>query len=205
MRATVTTGRGWREAVDALRAISNDIWQELPLADRKRFLRHLKTYWEPLRHRMAPEIRVQLDEYQASGVLEIIAGRVQEVSSRDHEVQVRILPKRGAERVLKVDRIISCTGIQESYVDHPRPLIGALIEKGLAQANDLGIGFRTDSHGALLDVKRKPSSVFFTLGPPRRGELFETTAVPEIRVQAKELARLLVRLSSTGPLEPVNN
>jgi hypothetical protein len=37
-----------------------------------------------------------------------------------------------------------------------------------------------------------PSSVFFTLGPPRRGELFETTAVPEIRTQAEELALRLV-------------
>lgn len=37
----------------------------------------------------------------------------------------------------------------------------------------------------------RASSVFFTLGPPRRGELFETTAVPEIRVQAKALAARL--------------
>jgi uncharacterized NAD(P)/FAD-binding protein YdhS len=35
--------------------------------------------------------------------------------------------------------------------------------------------------------------VFYTLGPPRRGELFETTAVPEIRTQAEALAHRLVQ------------
>jgi uncharacterized NAD(P)/FAD-binding protein YdhS len=34
--------------------------------------------------------------------------------------------------------------------------------------------------------------LLFTLGPPRRGELFETTAVPEIRVQAELLALRLI-------------
>ncbi len=34
-----------------------------------------------------------------------------------------------------------------------------------AQANELGIGFRTDRHGALLNGEMRPSPVFFTLGP----------------------------------------
>jgi uncharacterized NAD(P)/FAD-binding protein YdhS len=101
---------------------------------------------------------------------------------------MRISLKSGGERALDVDRIISCTGIQENYKNSPRPLIRSLMEHGLAQANDLGMGFRTDGHGALLDASQRPSSVFFTLGPPRRGELFETTAVPEIRAQAEALA-----------------
>jgi uncharacterized NAD(P)/FAD-binding protein YdhS len=188
----------WRAIIDALRPISNDIWQELPGADRRRFMRHLKRYWEPNRHRMAPEIRARVDGYRASGALQIIAGRLQDACSRGRTTQVRILLKHGGERVLEVDRIISCTGIHESYTDSPRPLIHSLMENGLARANDVGIGFHTDGHGALLDAnmldaKMSPSPVFFTLGPPRRGELFETTAVPEIRVQAEALAQYLMR------------
>jgi uncharacterized NAD(P)/FAD-binding protein YdhS len=183
----------WRAIIDALRPISNDIWKELSGADRRRFLRHLKRYWEPHRHRMAPEIRARVDGYRASGALQIIAGRLQEVCSRGRTTQVRILLKQGGERVLEVDRIISCTGIHESYTDSPRPLIHSLVENGLARANDVGIGFHTDGHGALLDANMSPSPVFFTLGPPRRGELFETTAVPEIRVQAEALAQYLMQ------------
>ena len=96
---------------------------------------------------------------------------------------------------MDVDRIISCTGIQENYKNSPRPLIRSLMENGLARANDLGMGFQTDGEGALLDANMSPSSVFFTLGPPRRGELFETTAVPEIRAQAEALAHRLAQSS----------
>ncbi len=96
--------------------------------------------------------------------------------------------------MLEVDRVISCTGVQEDYANRPRPPIRSLIESGLASPNELGIGFRTDEHGALLNANLRPSSVFFTLGPPRRGELFETTALPEIREQAEALAVYLVGL-----------
>jgi uncharacterized NAD(P)/FAD-binding protein YdhS len=66
------------------------------------------------------------------------------------------------------------------------------MENGLARANEVGIGFQTDGQGALLDARMAPSSVFFTLGSPCRGDLFETTAVPEIRAQAARLAQRLV-------------
>ncbi len=178
----------WRGVLDGLRTQSNDIWQELSVADRRRFLRHLKAYWESHRHRMAPEIRARLDRYRATGGLQILAGRIREVRRRGGATQVHVLLKHAGMRVLEVDRIINCTGIQETYTDSPRPLIRSLVESGLARANDLGIGFSTDRHGALLDAKMRPSRVFYTLGPPRRGDLLETTAVPEIRAQAEALA-----------------
>jgi uncharacterized NAD(P)/FAD-binding protein YdhS len=199
VRAHIETARQadlcWRAIVDSLRPISNQVWEELPAAQQQRFLRHLKKYWEPHRHRMAPEIRERLEGYKASGTLQIMAGRLQEICSRGRDTHVRVQLKRGGEREFDVDRIISCTGIQENYANHPRPLAQTLIDHGLARPNDLGIGFHTDGHGALLDCHKRPSSVFFTLGPPRRGELFETTAVPEIRVQAEALALRLLHQS----------
>jgi uncharacterized NAD(P)/FAD-binding protein YdhS len=182
----------WRGSVDALRPVSNDLWRELSVADQRRFLRHLKAYWEPHRHRMAPEIGARIARYRESGALQVVAGRLLEITPRGTATQIRVLARRGTERVIEVDRIVSCTGIHESYADSPRPLIRSLVRRGLARANDLGIGLGTDLHGALLDASGRPSTVFFTLGPPRRGELFETTAVPEIRVQAEALALHLV-------------
>jgi uncharacterized NAD(P)/FAD-binding protein YdhS len=179
--------RCWRAIVDALRPVSNEIWLQLGVAERKRFIRHLKPYWESHRHRLAPEIRDRLDGYRAGGSLQVIAGRLRSVPSHEGSSQVRLRLKRGGEQLLEVDRIISCTGIQENYSNSPRPLIRSLVESGLACANDLEIGFRTDAHGAMLNAALTPSSVLFTLGPPRRGELFETTAVPEIRAQAEAL------------------
>jgi uncharacterized NAD(P)/FAD-binding protein YdhS len=130
--------------------------------------------------------------YRKTGAVEVIAGRLRSTGRSGNAITVRIGLRQGGERLLEVDRVINCTGIHESYVDHPRPLIAALIQSGLACANDLGIGFRTDPGGALLDASGGASTILFTLGPPRRGELLETTAVPEIRAQAEALARRLL-------------
>jgi uncharacterized NAD(P)/FAD-binding protein YdhS len=196
LRVQIGTARDqdicWRAVIDALRPVSNQMWRDLPLSERERFLRHLRTYWETHRHRMAPAVRARLDEYRNAGRVEVIAGRLRETVPAEKGIEVRIGLRHGSERRLHVDRVINCTGIHEYYNHRPRRLIGALIEAGIATANDLGIGFHTDEHGALIGADGIPSDVFFTLGPPRRGELFETTAVPEIRTQAAALARHLI-------------
>jgi uncharacterized NAD(P)/FAD-binding protein YdhS len=182
----------WRIAIDSLRPISNQLWQELPAQDRSRFVRHLKTFWENHRHRMAPEVGQRMEQYRKNGAVQVIAGRLRGTRREGNTITVNIGLRQGGERLLEVDRIINCTGIHESYVDHPRPLIAALIESGLACANHLGIGFRTDADGALIGASGHASQVLFTLGPPRRGDLIETTAVPEIRAQAEALAQRLL-------------
>ena len=134
-----------------------------------------------------------MDHYRNEGKVEIIAGRLRESAPRGGGMELTIALRGGGERQIHVDRIINCTGIHEHYDARPRRLIGEVIRSGLASANELGIGFRTDANGALIGGDGQASDVLFTLGPPRRGELIETTAVPEIRVQAAELGRLLGR------------
>jgi uncharacterized NAD(P)/FAD-binding protein YdhS len=178
----------WRSAVDGLRPVSNRLWQQLPVADQRRFMRHLRTHWETHRHRMAPEVRRQVNEYMDEGKLRVIPGRLRKVERKGDVVEVTVSGRGGSECVSEVHRVINCSGIHEDYSKASRPLIAALIRRGLASANNLAIGFRTDQHGALIASSGVSSHMLFTLGPPRRGELFETTAVPEIRVQAETLA-----------------
>ena len=55
--------------------------------------------------------------------------------------------------------------------------------------------------GAFRSRSGAPSRRLFTLGPPRFGELYETTAIPEIREQAHELANTLItRLAASTAL-----
>jgi uncharacterized NAD(P)/FAD-binding protein YdhS len=184
----------WRSAVDALRPVANDLWQQMPLADQRRFLRHLRSYWETHRHRMAPQIRFQIDEYRRKGLFRVVAGRIRNVVRDGDVIGLEVVGRNGSAQMLAANRVINCAGIHEDYSHAPRPLISALIRRGLASANQLGIGFRTDDSGALIDGRGRTSTTPFTLGPPRRGEVFETTAVPEIRVQAGGLAKHLTCL-----------
>ena len=74
-------------------------------------------------------------------------------------------------------RVINCLGIQENYRNPHRPLIRSLIRRGLASPTIWDAGSARTRLGALIDASGRVSTNFH-LGPPRRGELLETTAVP---------------------------
>jgi uncharacterized NAD(P)/FAD-binding protein YdhS len=192
--AQVAAGADWRAAVDALRPVTTPLWQRLPELERRRFLRHLRTHWEVHRHRMAPEIRGAVDAWLGDGRLVLHAGRVLGFELEKDAVAVRLRPRGAhAETVLRVAHVINCTGPESSLSPRSQPLLRGLLEAGQAKADVLGMGLSTAPDGALLDARGQPSAHLFTLGPPRRGDLWETTAVPEIRAQARDLADLLLR------------
>lgn len=79
--------------------------------EQKRFLRHVKAYWEVHRHRIAPEIASVLDAAVQSGQLTYYAGRIETCQESEGKVAVTIKERHTqAEIVLPVDRIINCTG-----------------------------------------------------------------------------------------------
>ncbi|HEX8822895.1 MAG TPA: FAD/NAD(P)-binding protein [Archangium sp.] len=188
----------WRGVMDALRPQTAALWRGLPVPERRRFLRHLRAYWDVHRHRMAPEVNETLEQLRRVGLLRIHAGRVRGFLPTGPEwVEVRVQPRGlGWEGVFRVQHVINCTG-PDCSIARGHPLLRGLLEAGLVRADALGLGLATDADGALLDAEGQPSEVLFTLGPLRRGDLWESTAVPEIRTQAHALARgLLARLDA---------
>jgi uncharacterized NAD(P)/FAD-binding protein YdhS len=62
-------------------------------------------------------------------------------------------------------------------------------------------GLDVAEDGAIIDANGRPSDKLFTLGPARKGLLWESTAVPEIRGQAQKLAeRLASKLTNTNAM-----
>ena len=55
-------GEDWRAVIDSLRPITQALWQRLPVKEQQRFLRHVKSYWEVCRHRIAPGVADGLEE-----------------------------------------------------------------------------------------------------------------------------------------------
>nr|WP_217918567.1 FAD/NAD(P)-binding protein [Myxococcus sp. AM010] len=203
VRRAEEAGADWRAVVDALRPVSIPLWRRLPVGERRRFLRHLRAYWDVHRHRMAPGIGEKVERLRREGRLTLHAARLQGFALEASGVAVRVRRRgQGAEEVLRVQHVINCTG-PEGSMTRGHPVLGGLVETGRARSDALGMGLATDADGALLDAGGRASGRLYTLGPPRRGELWETTAVPEIRGQARELAwHLLQRLSSTRAPHP---
>lgn len=186
-------GQDWRAVVDGLRPRTQALWQRLDHHERRRFLRHAAVVWDVHRHRIAPELHALLQALRAAGRLTILAARLQRHSADGTGLRLTIR-RRGAqaEEELRVDRLILCTGIPLDYARSDNALVARLRQRGLLQSDALGLGAQCDPGGALLDATGRPQATLHTLGSPRKGQLWESIAVPELRLQARELAQRLL-------------
>ncbi|WP_229818701.1 FAD/NAD(P)-binding protein [Streptomyces lateritius] len=183
----------WRPAFDGLRPGIAALWQGLTDEERAEFLARDATRWNVHRHRMAPATAEAVARARAARRLRIHAGRI---AAAEPLEDGRLVVRLADGRELTVARVVDCTGPGLRMDGADDPLWGGLIADGLAVPGPLGIGVATDA-GRLLDGQGRTERPLFTLGAPRRGELWETTAIPEIRVQAKEIAEAVL-----APLTP---
>ncbi len=186
-------GSNWRAVIDSLRPVTQQIWLSLPVAEQRRFLRHLRSYWDVHRHRIAERISDQLTLQLRSGQIQAHAGRILEYQEHSSGVEVTYRErKRGQLKKLLVDRVVNCTGPEGDYRRISSPLFSGLMENGIARPEPLSLGLDVTEDGAVLDSQGVPSNFLYALGPLRKGKLWESVAVPELRVQVTELASLLV-------------
>ena len=192
VRAAAADAPGdWQSVVDSLRPHTAGLWQSLTPADKRLFLRSIARYWEVHRHRMPPATARRIGELRSTRRLSLHRGRVVAVTEAPDGLRVRIEQgDRTAE--IAVGWLINATGPAADITSTPDPLLRGLLDGGLATPDPLRLGLQADAGGALLDVSGRPSGTLFTLGPPLRGQLYETTAVPEIRDQAAALATRLI-------------
>ena len=183
----------WRSVIDSLRPDAQKVWRSLPVQEQRRFLRHLRPYWDVHRHRVAPQIGTMLAADLGEGTMEIHAGRIVEYAEDREGVSVSYRDRHSAEiRPLRVHHVISCTGPDSDVWRIDNPLLKNLLQEGLGRPDVFSLGLDTAEDGALIDAYGVPSDLLYALGPLRKGNLWESTAVPEIRAQAAELALQLV-------------
>jgi uncharacterized NAD(P)/FAD-binding protein YdhS len=177
---------GWRGAVDELRPHTQDLWRAASPADRARFLRHLRPWWDVHRHRLAPEIAGRIDAMRASGRLVVRAGTLMGCDATG----VRFRP-RGSHTVERIDvaRVVNCTGPAGDAARSTDPLLRQLLADGLARPDAFRLGLDVDADSRLIGADGRPQARLYALGPLTRGAYWEITAVPDIRVQAWHLAR----------------
>jgi uncharacterized NAD(P)/FAD-binding protein YdhS len=181
-----------RAVIDSLRPFTQTIWQSLSATDKSRFLRHLNKYWNVIRHRM-PEKNYNLIKELQKSQLDFITGNI--VSIEDGR-RIKVTYFNKTTRVndeIYVDAIINCIGPESNYKRLNMPLIQNLFERGTIKQNETGISIKTDGWH-IVDVDNKPNQQLLAIGPLLKGELFESTAVPELKIQSSQMAEYILNI-----------
>lgn len=167
------------------------IWAGLSQAEKRRFLRHLRAWWEVERHRLAPEIAAILDEGRAIGRFRSARGRIVGCAPLADGSGVEVELASGERRwTMTANRIVNCTGPDQDLSRSDNPLVRDLLAQG-AGLDEVRLGFEVDAAGQVRRAKGPAWRGLYAVGSLTRGSFFEITAVPEIREQAQRLAEAL--------------
>jgi uncharacterized NAD(P)/FAD-binding protein YdhS len=195
VRASAAEAGDWRAVVDGLRPHLDELWVALTPGEQDAFLRHLARPWECHRHRMAPPVATRVAELRAEGLLEVRSGGIRSVEP---------IAAGGLHVELEAGRqwfgaVVNCAG-PGRLPAAAGPLVGGLLDTGVARVGPHGLGLDIDSAGRLIATGGGVQPHLWLVGSLRRGARWETTAVPEIRAQARRLAADLAELTESGPL-----
>jgi uncharacterized NAD(P)/FAD-binding protein YdhS len=184
----------WQSVFNELRSVAPTIWGRWTLTERRRFLRHVRPFWEVHRHRIAPVVHSRIARAQARGQLTVLRGRIQNVERKAGQNLARIsMTHANRMRTLDVAHVINCTGPESDLLRSSNPLLQNLISDSLARADALGLGLSVDGHSRVIAGNGGVHRSLFALGSLTKGSRWEAIAVAEIRDQAAAVARKLTR------------
>lgn len=177
-------GGSWHAVLDAVRPHVAATWQRWPARDRRCFLRRLRPFWDVHRHRAPLAVLRLLEHGVLSGRIESRRGAVVRVSTHASAAIVSVRTPQGAAVSIDADRVFNCIGPTLRLSDSSDPLIRSLLDSGLAITDDAALGLSADAEGRLRRADGGVADDIYLVGALRRGDLWESTAVPELRGQA---------------------
>ncbi len=174
-----------QSVIDVMRPYLPFFWINFSLNEKQQFLRHLRHKWGVARHRAPSESMAILKKLESSHIIHLIKGRLVDIKSMDDVFEIHFSDSKIGQQSFKTEFIINCTGPESDYLKIPAVLVQNLLKNKIFTPDSIHYGINATKNGEILPD-------FYTLGPPLKGILWESTAVPEIRHQAKELAAKII-------------
>lgn len=183
--ALAAAGDTWRGVIDGCRPVINSLWGGLPDAEKALFYRDSFSWWNVRRHRMPEGSAATLAALTTAGRLVTRAGAVTGVAASGGACAVMLAEGEH----LPVAGVISTLGLSFDLRHTRAPLLQDALRQGFVRPGPAGFGVAvTDGHTAFHGEGWQ----LLTLGQLLFGERFETTAVPELRQQAADVAALIL-------------
>ncbi|WP_339743656.1 FAD/NAD(P)-binding protein [uncultured Rubinisphaera sp.] len=188
-------------AIDKLRPHTQRLWQGLSIEDKKDFLSKYGARWNVTRHRIAQSIHQKVTDRLDEGMLQVIPGTIESLVTTENSINVRYRDQLGNEGQLSGDFVVNCTGPQSRFSRSNSSLYRNLISNQIISLDDMDMGIRIDDDFAVLNDVEEPVGNLYAIGPPLKGTLWETTAVPELRGQAMRVAQIMLNQMPSLPEE----
>lgn len=205
-RRVLAAGADPQSLVLAIRPHLAALWAGADDTERRRYLRHLRIYWEISLHRAAvPSARI-LDRIREEGRFGLRAGRfVDFAPAADGRIAVTVRWRDGGqEETILADGVVNATGADFDWRRHTDvPLVRTLLDRGLVQPGSLSFGIRADGQGAVIGRDGRASGRISALGPPVRGAFWESNSIPELLVQVDGIVKRLAAAGQPADLEAV--
>lgn len=190
----------WQSVIDTLRDQGGEIWLALPLIERKRIVRHLRTFWDAHRFRLATQTDDALDERCRSGTLKFLGAHLTDAARADDGhgfiVTYRLRGQSGTI-TQHFDAIIVTTGPAHGDIIGQCPPLAMLREDGLIEMDPTGLGLhtsRTDQTDSTMRAVGKDGCIadnLFIAGPLARGTFGELMGAPEVTRYTEALAEVI--------------
>lgn len=190
VRDAAAQGIAWQSVMDRVRPLGAALWLSLDSADQRRFLRHVVRYWDVHRHRIAASVHAQVAALEQSGQLQRHRARLDALLLQDGVLQVHARAPHGVLAPLSVAAVINATGVETRAPAMRNPLLQHLLGNGLVRPGPHGLGLDSSAEeGWLYDAAGQAQPRLGVVGSLRIGTLWESLAIPELRVQAERAAR----------------
>jgi uncharacterized NAD(P)/FAD-binding protein YdhS len=164
---------------EAMRPHIQQMWSNLSLNERRRFLRHARPIWDIHRHRTPREHHDLISSLKISGRLSIHSGRLVTADRTGDHVTIKI-NRKGIVRSIEASVAILCVGPEGNVSRIQHPFVSSILRIGHLKPSCLGLGFE--------ELPNHSADRVFTIGPLQRHMRWEITAVRELREAAAQLA-----------------
>ncbi|MCG6149259.1 FAD/NAD(P)-binding protein [Leptospira levettii] len=193
--------------MNVIRPYTSVIWKSWDSKSQRRFIRHVRPYWESFRHRIPSESMAIISEWIQLGKLTFLKARIQSSRLEKETIEITTLEPHSKFGSYRFDRLINCTGPDTKLKEVKSDLYTNLMKKGYIIQSENGIGFVTGNLGQVKSKEGKFLENLYCLGPLRKNELWESTALREIRDQVNELTSVISNSNSnsnTKKSDPLN-
>lgn len=183
-RQAAAAGIPWQSVMERIRPLGQALWRSLDAADQRRFLRHVVRYWDVHRHRIDADVHARLEALRHSGQLQLHRVRLRDVAVEGAGLRLRAQGP-GGEDAWSLRGLVNATGVETRAAALANPLLQQLVASGQARPGPHGLGLDTVADtGQLLAANGQALADIRVVGSLRIGTLWESLAIPELRVQA---------------------